>query len=103
MTGVGANESLVEDAAGKLVEVIFFDGAEKAGADLGGDGDVFEGNLALLAFALQSCAEWLHSTFLLGRRDAGGTKPVRGRLFAVRPVHIIGQEFVVRSRILSSR
>ena len=35
MLGVGANESFVEDAAGKQVEVFFLDGLKHARADLG--------------------------------------------------------------------
>ena len=42
MLGVGANESFVEDAAGKLVEVFFFDGAKHARADFGDVGNVVE-------------------------------------------------------------
>ena len=42
MAGIGANESFIKDAAGKLVEVFLFEGAQTARADLGGGGDLFE-------------------------------------------------------------
>ena len=52
LTCVGAHETLVEDAAGKLVEMFLFEGAQHAGADFGGAGDGIEPDalpLALLA------------------------------------------------------
>ena len=51
-TGVGLNKAFVEDPAGKLVEVFFLDGEQEAGADLGGQGDLLERDLALLPFPL---------------------------------------------------
>src|SRR5579863_934401 len=47
--GVGADESFIEDAAGKLVEVFFFEGAEHAGADFCGVGNGIEFDAALFA------------------------------------------------------
>jgi hypothetical protein len=40
LAGVGADEALVEDAAGKLIKVFVFDGAQHARTDFcsGGDG-----------------------------------------------------------------
>jgi hypothetical protein len=46
---VGADEPFIEDAAGKLVEVFLFQGAQHASADLGGVGDGVESDAALLA------------------------------------------------------
>ena len=60
MLGVGANESLVEDAAGKQVEVFFFDGLEHARADLGDVGDVIVRELFLLARLAEFVAEFAH-------------------------------------------
>ena len=42
MPGIGANESFIKDAAGKLIEVFVFDGFEHARADLGDVGNVIE-------------------------------------------------------------
>jgi len=49
VAGVGTNESFIEDAAGKLVEVFFFEGAEHAGADFCGVGNGVEFDAALFA------------------------------------------------------
>src|SRR5579863_6111480 len=49
VAGVGADESFIEDAAGKLVEVFFFEGAEHAGADFCGVGNGIEFDAALFA------------------------------------------------------
>ena len=63
LAGVGAHETFVEDAAGKLVEVFVFQGAQHAGADLGGVGDGVERDAALLAlfakFFSERSHEWL--------------------------------------------
>ena len=56
--GVGANESLVEDAARKLIEVFLFDGLEHARADLGDVGNVIERELFLLASVAEFVAEF---------------------------------------------
>jgi len=58
--GVGANESLVEDAAGKLIEVFFFDGLEHARADLGDVGNVIEREVLFLACLAEFVAEFSH-------------------------------------------
>jgi len=55
--GIGADEALVEDAAGQLVEFIFFQGLQHAGADFGGDGDFLERDLALFALQFQFFAK----------------------------------------------
>ena len=63
--GVGANESLVEDAARKLIEVFLFDGLEHARADLGDVGNVIERELFLLASVAEFVAEFSHSVLLV--------------------------------------
>jgi hypothetical protein len=55
MLGVGADESFVEDSAGKLVEVFFFDGLQHASADLSDVGNVVERKF----FAFASFAEFV--------------------------------------------
>ncbi len=60
MLGVGADESLVEDAAREQVEVLFFDGLEHARADLGDVGDVIVRELFLLACLAEFVAEFAH-------------------------------------------
>ena len=60
LTGVGAHETFVEDAAGKLVEVLLFEGAEHAGADFGGAGDGVEPNALLLALLAKFFSERTH-------------------------------------------
>ena len=49
LASVGAHETFIEDAAGKLVEVFVLEGAQHAGTDFGGVGDGIEGEAALLA------------------------------------------------------
>ena len=60
MLGIGANESLVEDAAGELVEMFFFDGLEHARADLGDVRNVIEREFFLLARFAEFVAEFAH-------------------------------------------
>lgn len=60
MLGVGANKSLVENAAGKLIEVFFFDGAQHAHADLGDVGNVIEREFSLLARFAEFVSEFAH-------------------------------------------
>ena len=60
MLGVGANESFVEDAAGKLVEVFLFDGLEHARADLGDVGNVIERDIFFLARLAEFVSEFAH-------------------------------------------
>ena len=52
MAGVSADKSLIKDTAGKLVEMVLFNGAQESGADLGGDRDVVQRDLALLPLSL---------------------------------------------------
>jgi hypothetical protein len=47
LAGVGPYETLVEDAAGKLIEVFVFERAQHAGANLRGVGDGIERDVAL--------------------------------------------------------
>lgn len=61
MLGVGANESFVEDAAGQLIEVFFFDGFEHAGADLGDVRNLIERELFFLARVTKFVSEVAHS------------------------------------------
>jgi hypothetical protein len=49
LPGVGAHETFVEHAAGELVEVFVFEGAQHAAADFSGVGDGVEREPALLA------------------------------------------------------
>ena len=65
MLGVGANESLVEDAAGQLVEVFLFDGLQHASADLGDVGNVIEREFFFLARLAEFISEFAH--FVLPR------------------------------------
>ncbi len=60
MAGVGADKPLVEDTAGKLVEVLLFEGGEEAGANLGCERDIVQRNLALFPLPLQPCPKGFH-------------------------------------------
>ena len=60
MLGVSTDESLVEDAAGELVEMFFFDGLEHTRADLGDIGNVIEREFLLLARFAEFVAEFAH-------------------------------------------
>ena len=60
MFGVGADESLIEDASGQLVEVFFLDGLEHARADLGDVGNVVVREFFLLARLAEFIAEFAH-------------------------------------------
>ncbi len=53
----GADKTLVEDAAGELVEVLVLDRAEHAGANLGGGRDGFEREAAQLALSAKFFSE----------------------------------------------
>lgn len=55
--GVGADKSLVEDAAGQLGEFVFFKGLQHPRADFGGLGNLVKSDFALLALAPQIFAE----------------------------------------------
>ena len=65
MTGVTADEGLVEHASGELIESFFFDGLEQARADLGGFCHLIQCDLPLFAFALEALAEGSHLAFSL--------------------------------------
>jgi hypothetical protein len=58
--GVSANESFIEDAAGQLVEVFFFDGLQHARADFGDVGNVIERDAFGLACFAEFVAELAH-------------------------------------------
>src|SRR5579862_7539243 len=58
--GVSANETFIKDAAGKLLEVIFLESLQHAGADLGGVGDFVERDTTLLALLPQFRAKGWH-------------------------------------------
>ena len=78
MAGIGADETLVEDASGKLVEVVLLECGQEAGADLGGDGDVVQRDLALFPLPLQPCPKGFHlGRFLLPLPAAGRIKDIR--------------------------
>lgn len=60
MFGVCANESLVEDTAGKLVELLLLDGLEHARADFGGVGNIIERDAPGFARLTKFVAELAH-------------------------------------------
>lgn len=62
MLGVGANESLVEDAAGKLVEVFLLDRLQHARADFGDVGNVIEREAFGLARLAKFFSELAHGS-----------------------------------------
>src|SRR5215831_4203586 len=62
MLGVGANESFIEDAAGELIEVFFFDGLQHARADFCDIRDVIERKFFGLARLAEFCSEVTHET-----------------------------------------
>ena len=74
LAGVGADETLVEYAAGKLVKVFVFEGAQHAGADFGGVGDGVERNAALLALFPKFFSERSHGRL---RRAGLSFRPMR--------------------------
>jgi hypothetical protein len=57
MLGVGADETLVEDAAGEPIELFVFNRLQHAAADFGGTGDVVERDALLLALSAEFVAE----------------------------------------------
>jgi hypothetical protein len=69
LAGVSANKTFIEDAAGKLVKVFVLEGAQHAGADLGGAGDGIEGDATLLALLAKFFSERSQ-----GPTPAGGVK-----------------------------
>ena len=60
VVSVGANESFIKDAAGKLVEVLVLEGVQQTGADFGGLRDLLETDTPLFALLLQSGTEGRH-------------------------------------------
>jgi len=71
LAGVGAHETFVEYAAGKLVEVLVLEGAEHAGADFGRVGDSLERDATLFALLAKFFSERSHGWL----RRAGGKSP----------------------------
>jgi hypothetical protein len=67
MAGVGADEAFIEDAAGKLLETLFFQSAQEVGANFGGQGDFIQRDFSLLAFPFQSRPERFHAATTCGR------------------------------------
>jgi hypothetical protein len=65
--GVGANESFVEDAAGKLVEVLLFNRLKITRTDFGDVGNVLERDAFFLARLAEFISEFAHTD----------TRPVR--------------------------
>src|SRR5215467_6897545 len=53
VTGVRANESLIKDAAWKLIEVFFFECSQQACPYLGGNGNVVEAYALFLTFGAE--------------------------------------------------
>src|SRR6266853_6656403 len=51
--GIGADKALVEDATGQLVEFILLQRLKHADSDLGGDGNLLQGDVALFALLFQ--------------------------------------------------
>ncbi len=72
MAGVGADKPFVEDAAGKLIEVVLLEGDQEAGTDLGGDRDVVQRDLALFPLPFQPCPKGFHLGRLLPPSAAAG-------------------------------
>lgn len=70
MLGVGANESFIEDAARKLIEILFFDGLEHARTDLDDIGNVIKRKFFRLARLAEFVPELAHVT-LNWRCDVG--------------------------------
>ena len=62
VTRISAHESLVEDAAGKLLKLFFFKGAEQTSPNLGGERDIVERDATLLTLFFQTIAEGSHAT-----------------------------------------
>jgi len=67
LAGVGADETFIEDAAGKLIEALFFQGEKHARADLRRVGNGLDRKAALLAPLAKFFSEGSHS-------GSGGTQ-----------------------------
>lgn len=83
MFGISANESLIKNAAGKLIEMLVLDGLEHARADFGDVGNVIQGEFTALSLFTEFIAERSHgrSLSLFGfRRSVPGKWPTTGRL-----------------------
>jgi len=74
LAGVGADETLVEDAAGELVKAFVLDSAQHAVADFGGGGDGVERDAALLALFAKFLSERTHGGL---RRAVRRLRPAR--------------------------
>ncbi len=61
LAGVGADEPLIENTAGKLVEVFFLEGAQHARTNFGGVGNGLERKAALLTLLAKFFSEGSHS------------------------------------------
>jgi len=74
LAGVGADETFIEDATGKLIEVVLFQRAQHAGVDFRGIGDGIEIEAALLALFAKFFPEgshvWLRRASGRPHRDA---------------------------------
>ena len=68
LAGVGADETSIEDAAGKLLKVFFFQGTQHADADFCGVGDGLEFEATLLALFAKFFSEDTHVRLLLSFR-----------------------------------
>ena len=74
MLGVGANESLVEDAAWELVKVLLLDGLQHAGTDFGDVGNVLQRDVFFLACGAKFVSECAHFILPVAMRSRGITK-----------------------------
>jgi len=63
---ISADEAFVEDAAGKIVEVLFLDCPQHAGPDLGDVGNVVEREFFLLAGLTKLFSEFAHGFVAAG-------------------------------------
>jgi hypothetical protein len=62
VASVCANESFIEDTAGKLLELFLFQRTEQTSANLGVQRDVVEGDPPLFPLFFQTIAEGSHAT-----------------------------------------
>jgi hypothetical protein len=60
VTGVCTYEALIKDAAGKAVKLLLLQSLEQAGADLGGQGDIFEADAPLFPLPPQPVSKRSH-------------------------------------------
>ena len=71
-TGVSSHESFIEDATRKTFKLIFFQRLQETGADLGGFGNLLEGDAASFALLFEAWSEENHTRILLVARFLGG-------------------------------